>query len=269
MMRPVFSAWTDWTWLFTSVCMDRTTVTSSTISARCGSSSDTSVPHSPCRANFHGEPNIFELAWAGSSYLIWPGNDCPSKLSCVAGMFGAGSLFCTTGSFRFECRWTIGGLVPASCGAAVDGAEPCVMQTQCLVEGDGESTLAVSVRFLHPLERRVGQLPHPLADWPADGEPEFRPVDAVQVGDHVFQAWQEAVERNVPSPDSRLQELVASTRRLGFTFRGTGKYAASTHRPIPRRLSSLTRSRWETGSQFSEITPQLTFSARQFGALDT
>ena len=28
MMRPVFSAWTDWTWLITSVCMDRTTVTS-------------------------------------------------------------------------------------------------------------------------------------------------------------------------------------------------------------------------------------------------
>src|SRR5438552_1779398 len=121
-------------------------------------------------------------------------------------------------ALKNQCRWTIGGLVPASCGAAVDGSEPCVMQTQCLVQADEESTLVVSVRFLHPLERRVGQLPHPLADWPADGEPEFRWVDAVQVGDHMVQTWQEAVERNVPSPDFRLQELVASARRLGFNF---------------------------------------------------
>ena len=35
---------------------------SSTISARCGSSSETSVPHWPCLANFHGLPNSFLLA---------------------------------------------------------------------------------------------------------------------------------------------------------------------------------------------------------------
>ena len=35
---------------------------SSTIPAVCGSSSETSVPHWPCLANFHGLPNSFLLA---------------------------------------------------------------------------------------------------------------------------------------------------------------------------------------------------------------
>jgi hypothetical protein len=121
-------------------------------------------------------------------------------------------------ALKNQCRMTIGSLVPASCGAALDGSEPCVMQTQCLVRGDGETTLKAIVRFLQPLQRQIGQLAEPLADWPADGEPDFRPVDALQLGDHLYQTWEEAIERNVSSPDFPLGELISSACRIEFSF---------------------------------------------------
>jgi hypothetical protein len=121
-------------------------------------------------------------------------------------------------ALKNRCRMTIGGLVPASCSAALDGSEPCATLTQCLVRGDGESTLKANVRFLQPLRRRIGQLAEPLASWPAHGEPDFRPVDALPVGGQLYQTWEEAIERNVPSPDIPLGELVSSARRLGFSF---------------------------------------------------
>ena len=43
-----------------------------------GSSSDSSIPHSPRGANFHGEAKTLELACAALSYLISPGNGWPS-----------------------------------------------------------------------------------------------------------------------------------------------------------------------------------------------
>jgi len=117
-------------------------------------------------------------------------------------------------ALKNQHRWPIGGLVPAS----GDGSEPSVMQTQCLVQTDGEATLSASVRFLHTLERRIGRLSEPLSDWPADGEPTFHSVDALHVGDHLFQTWEEAVEREVPSHGLRLNELVGGERRTRFTF---------------------------------------------------
>ncbi len=78
-VRPVFIAWIDWPWLFTPVCIERTTRTSSTISERPGNSSEIGVPQSPCCRNFHGLPSTRELAWAALSYLIVPGNCWPSS----------------------------------------------------------------------------------------------------------------------------------------------------------------------------------------------
>src|SRR6185437_15404549 len=70
----------DCPWLLTPVCIERTIVTSSTISAKCGSSSETSAPHCPCLANFQGQPSTLALACAELSYLISPGKLLPSSL---------------------------------------------------------------------------------------------------------------------------------------------------------------------------------------------
>ncbi len=48
-------------------------------------------------------------------------------------------------------RWTFGGIYPRVYANATGGAEPCYMQTQCLVEGGPGTRIEVRVRFLHPL----------------------------------------------------------------------------------------------------------------------
>src|SRR5204862_7631715 len=76
--RPVTPATPPWKYRIETscplnpVCIDRITQTSSTIPAACGSNSETSVPHAPCPANFHGLPNRFLLARLTKLYLTPP-----------------------------------------------------------------------------------------------------------------------------------------------------------------------------------------------------
>ena len=71
--------------------------------------------------------------------------------------------------------------------------DACTMQTQCLVEGDGEDTLDVSVRFLHIVRRQLLRGPEPVDELVVDGERHL--------------SWEEASEREVSAPGLRLGEL--------------------------------------------------------------
>ena len=53
-------------------------------------------------------------------------------------------------------RWTFEE-VPARLQRGARPGRPWIMQTQCLVAGDGGSTIEVNVRFLHVTERKVGR----------------------------------------------------------------------------------------------------------------
>lgn len=57
-------------------------------------------------------------------------------------------------SVKNRQRWTFGGLYPAAYGIQNDS--PSSMQSQFLVEGDGEPELELTVRFLHLLQREDG-----------------------------------------------------------------------------------------------------------------
>jgi hypothetical protein len=115
-------------------------------------------------------------------------------------------------------RWTFGGLYPPSYCAAQGNAERCAVQTECLVAGDGRSAVQVTVRFLHLVERRVGELTPPLAAWPGDREPAFRLVESLRVGERLWYPWQEAVERTVAAEEADLADLVAQPRQRPFAF---------------------------------------------------
>src|SRR5271167_765650 len=55
-------------------------------------------------------------------------------------------------------RFTFGRVYPEAYSIAQKGAEPCSMQTQCLVEAKSpDASLEVIVRFLHPTVREIGQ----------------------------------------------------------------------------------------------------------------
>ena len=75
-------------------------------------------------------------------------------------------------SVKNRQRWTFGGLFPQDSELARSAAEPCSLQTECLVEGD--AAVRVRVRFLHLIERWVGGRPWQEAEDRAVELPELR-----------------------------------------------------------------------------------------------
>jgi hypothetical protein len=98
-------------------------------------------------------------------------------------------------------RWTFGGVYPRAYSEARGEDDPWIMQTQCLVLGDEETAIEVTVRFLHVVERKVNQKN-------ADGTLEF--VDKLLVGGERYLSWDEATEREVAVGRFKLSELESS-----------------------------------------------------------
>jgi hypothetical protein len=117
-------------------------------------------------------------------------------------------------------RFTFGRIYPRAYSEAQSGAEPFAMQTECLLQGRGTRVaLEVRVRFLHPMTRAIGLLPAPVSELPANIEPDsFSPVPELRIDDKLYQAWQEAVEREVRSSPQLLDNLVSRTFSLPFHF---------------------------------------------------
>jgi hypothetical protein len=114
-------------------------------------------------------------------------------------------------------RWTFGGIYPRAWHEAT-GADPCGIETQCLIEGDGTTRIAVRLRFLQPIAREVGKLPTPLDTWPEENEPAFERVPSLTVGAKTFYPWQEAMEREVKVADCTLGTLIEDDVQRDFAF---------------------------------------------------
>ena len=107
-------------------------------------------------------------------------------------------------SVKNRQRWTFGGLYPKSYCDRHGGTDPCFAQTECLVEGSGDSTLSVRVRFLHLQNRRI----QPAA-------PSGESVSAIRLP----AIWQEAVEREVDcSEDMLFSDLLTQAKICNFSF---------------------------------------------------
>ena len=112
-------------------------------------------------------------------------------------------------------RFTFGRVYPQAHSLAQQGAEPCVMQTECLLESrEPEPTLNIAVKFLHPMAREVGAQEHSQPEWQG-AEPQFAIVPQLRVGEQLFQTWHEAVERCLEST-IRLQSGQSSKRTVPF-----------------------------------------------------
>jgi len=98
-------------------------------------------------------------------------------------------------SVKNQQRWNFGVLCPRSYCALQQGAEAWTMQTECLVKATSSTRLIVKVRFLQIVRRSIGKLRTPGEEIPEGVQPEFDPVDRLEVNGRVFQPWQEAVER--------------------------------------------------------------------------
>jgi hydrogenase maturation protease len=99
-------------------------------------------------------------------------------------------------------RFTFGRVYPEAYSLAQHGAEPCLVQTECLVEtGDQDAVVDVSVRFLHPMAREIGTLGGPVSGR-LELPPEFQIVPELRVDGQLFQTWHEAVEHEIKASPS-------------------------------------------------------------------
>jgi hypothetical protein len=109
-------------------------------------------------------------------------------------------------AMKNQQRWTFGGVYPRTYSEARGGDDPWLMQTQCLVLGDGETAVEARVRFLHVTERKVAR---------KSGEKlEF--LDELRVGGELYLPWDEATEREISAGRFTLSGLTRAPKRAGI-----------------------------------------------------
>ncbi len=101
-------------------------------------------------------------------------------------------------------RWTFGGVYPRTWSETRAPDDRWWMQSQLLVEAEGDATLRVRVRFLHVVERRVARRTGSGLEL----------VDELTVDGERYLSWQEAVEREVGVRPLPLAELLVAPHRI-------------------------------------------------------
>lgn len=114
-------------------------------------------------------------------------------------------------AMKNQQRWTFGGVYPPRYCEATGGDDPWQMQTQCLVEGDAATEIAITVRFLHVTQRKVAEIQGETRQF----------VEELLVEGKVYPSWEEAREREVPL---RMEDG-ESALRLGNLLRKRHSFA--------------------------------------------
>jgi hypothetical protein len=131
-------------------------------------------------------------------------------------------------------RFSFGRVYPEAYHLAQNGAEPCSMQTECLVEG-ADARIEVIVRFLHPLARDIGVVEVPLDELPNPDRPDFfHEVPELEVDRTVYPAWQEVMERHARLESTPIADILAAPRTIPFSFP-----ASRTIEPIRNRAGKI------------------------------
>jgi hypothetical protein len=120
-------------------------------------------------------------------------------------------------SVKNQQRWNFGVLCPTSYSAQQQGTERDSMQTEILVRGNSSTRLTVKVRFLQIIRRSIGKLRVPVASLLPDTEPPFDYVDRLEVSGRMYQAWQEAAEREIVCDPIEFA-LPVATASIPFNF---------------------------------------------------
>jgi hydrogenase maturation protease len=104
-----------------------------------------------------------------------------------------------TSSKMPQCdRFGSGRVYPQVFSERQNGADPCVMQAECLFRARAESPrLRITLAFLQPVPRKNGAGEKVLERLPENGRFRVQDVPQLEAGGKTFQAWLEAVERKV------------------------------------------------------------------------
>ncbi|MDQ6843719.1 MAG: hypothetical protein M3Z92_05095 [Bacteroidota bacterium] len=88
------------------------------------------------------------------------------------------------------------------------------MHTDCIVTGDGDLMINVTVRFLHLKKTEVFQI-NAGAD---SDENNFSPIYEISVNGELYQAGWQTIERKINSGDLRIGQLVDNPKTLSISF---------------------------------------------------
>jgi hypothetical protein len=119
-------------------------------------------------------------------------------------------------SIKNRTRFTFGRVYPEAFSISQNGAEPFIMQTECLVRSAGAPLVQVEVRFLHPLAREIGLLEPKSGEHSGDVDP--KPVPELRVDGRLYQTWQEATERSIVIPRQPIGSFTQRSLELPFAF---------------------------------------------------
>jgi hydrogenase maturation protease len=113
-------------------------------------------------------------------------------------------------------RFNFGVVYPRVYSEMQRGTDACMMQTECLVEGNNDTQCAVTVRFLRMVTRTVAKLSAPVAELSELTEAACETVESLQANDKSFQPWQEAVEETIEVTDFSLSALASQPMQWPF-----------------------------------------------------
>lgn len=121
-------------------------------------------------------------------------------------------------SIKNQQRWTFGSLYPRAWADHAAG-ERSEIQTQVLLIGHAGARVTVRVRFLHVVDRAVGQVTPAVKRW-VEGQSGVQMTDALTVGGQTFRPWQEAIKREFTTPALVIDELLENEATVEFAFAG-------------------------------------------------
>jgi hypothetical protein len=120
-------------------------------------------------------------------------------------------------ALKNQRRFNFGVLAPKPAEIRSGFSDAWAMRSECLVTGSAETGVSAKVRFLQLIARSVGAISPPIVNLQEGTEPSFETVDELQVAGRLFQAWQEAIEREV-NVDASMEELLREPRVAAFSF---------------------------------------------------
>ncbi|MGH7886147.1 MAG: hypothetical protein ACRENO_10680 [Thermodesulfobacteriota bacterium] len=121
-------------------------------------------------------------------------------------------------SVKNRHRWNFGVLYPQNHPNVKESAESYKMQTEFLVQGSKSSVIDIRLRFLHLQSREIGKITPKITENIGNTEPDLKLVDSLEVGNDVYQTWQEAIDRDITLNSLNVAGIVSEKLCWEFNF---------------------------------------------------
>jgi hydrogenase maturation protease len=113
-------------------------------------------------------------------------------------------------------RFNFGVVYPRVYSEAQGGTDACLMQTECLVQGNDETQCTVRVRFLRMVARSIAKLLAPSGELSSVTDAHVENVERLEISGKTFQPWQEAAEETIAVTEFNLSALTRQPMQWPF-----------------------------------------------------